>query len=88
MSCKPLLAFPVMPVTVGAMAVTFYVILTLMCINDIIAFKFDISINATTWMGRIGIVPASDTGATRTSYTVGLASCRSSVPANQHGDKA
>lgn len=27
-----------------------------MCINDLIAYKFDISINATTWMGRIGLV--------------------------------
>ncbi|MGW6379507.1 cytochrome bc1 complex cytochrome b subunit [Rhodococcus sp. NPDC055112] len=42
--------------SLGAMALTFYAILTIMCINDIIAYKFDISINATTWMGRIGIV--------------------------------
>ncbi|MFZ2528867.1 MAG: cytochrome bc complex cytochrome b subunit [Rhodococcus sp. (in: high G+C Gram-positive bacteria)] len=41
---------------IGAMAITFYVVLTLMCINDLIAYKFDISINATTWMGRIGMV--------------------------------
>ena len=41
---------------VGAMALSFYVILTLMCVNDIIAFKFDISLNATTWAGRIGIL--------------------------------
>jgi len=40
----------------GMMALTFYLVLTLMCINDLIAFKFDISINATTWMGRIGMV--------------------------------
>jgi ubiquinol-cytochrome c reductase cytochrome b subunit len=42
--------------SLGAMALTFYAILTIMCINDIIAYKFDISINATTWMGRIGII--------------------------------
>ncbi|MDO3649962.1 cytochrome bc1 complex cytochrome b subunit [Nocardia mangyaensis] len=41
---------------IGAMAITFYVILTLSCINDIIAFKFDISLNATTWIGRIGVL--------------------------------
>ncbi|MDV2475221.1 cytochrome bc1 complex cytochrome b subunit [Rhodococcus zopfii] len=41
---------------IGAMAITFYVVLTLMCVNDLIAYKFDISINATTWMGRIGMV--------------------------------
>lgn len=40
----------------GVMALTFYFILTVMCVNDIIAYKFDISVNATTWMGRIGIV--------------------------------
>ncbi|MFI6431793.1 cytochrome bc complex cytochrome b subunit [Rhodococcus oryzae] len=42
--------------SLGAMALMFYAILTIMCINDIIAYKFDISINATTWMGRIGII--------------------------------
>ncbi|MFD4183208.1 cytochrome bc complex cytochrome b subunit [Rhodococcus sp. NPDC058514] len=42
--------------SLGAMALTFYAILTIMCINDVIAYKFDISINATTWMGRIGII--------------------------------
>lgn len=41
---------------IGAMAITFYVILTLSCINDIIALKFDISLNATTWIGRIGVL--------------------------------
>lgn len=41
---------------VGMMALTFYVILTLMCMNDIIALKFHISLNATTWMGRIGLI--------------------------------
>ncbi|MCF8570817.1 cytochrome bc complex cytochrome b subunit [Gordonia sp. HY002] len=40
----------------GAMALTFYIILTLMCMNDIIALKFHISLNATTWMGRIGMI--------------------------------
>ncbi|OQS14287.1 cytochrome b [Nocardia donostiensis] len=41
---------------IGAMAVTFYVILTLSCINDIIAYKFHVSLNATTWVGRIGLL--------------------------------
>ena len=40
----------------GFMALAFYGVATIMCINDLIAFKFDISINATTWMGRIGLV--------------------------------
>ncbi|MFC4123518.1 cytochrome bc1 complex cytochrome b subunit [Nocardia rhizosphaerae] len=41
---------------IGAMAISFYVILTLSCVNDIIALKFDISLNATTWIGRIGLL--------------------------------
>ncbi|MBF6100893.1 cytochrome bc1 complex cytochrome b subunit [Nocardia cyriacigeorgica] len=41
---------------IGAMAITFYVILTLACVNDIIAYKFDISLNATTWAGRIALL--------------------------------
>ncbi|MEU6832258.1 cytochrome bc complex cytochrome b subunit [Nocardia beijingensis] len=43
---------------IGAMAITFYVVLTLSCVNDIIAYKFQISLNATTWAGRIGILLA------------------------------
>ncbi|MEU8894991.1 cytochrome bc complex cytochrome b subunit [Nocardia sp. NPDC048505] len=41
---------------IGAMVLTFYVVLTLTCVNDIIAYKFDISLNATTWAGRIGVL--------------------------------
>jgi ubiquinol-cytochrome c reductase cytochrome b subunit len=41
---------------VGAMAIAFYLVLTFMCMNDIIALKFHISLNATTWIGRIGMV--------------------------------
>ncbi|MGQ4617212.1 cytochrome bc1 complex cytochrome b subunit [Nocardia sp. R7R-8] len=41
---------------IGAMAIAFYVVLTLSCVNDIIALKFDISLNATTWIGRIGML--------------------------------
>ncbi|WP_167473788.1 cytochrome bc1 complex cytochrome b subunit [Nocardia arthritidis] len=43
---------------IGAMAITFYLVLSLSCLNDIIAMKFDISLNATTWMGRIGMLIA------------------------------
>ncbi|BCZ24005.1 cytochrome bc complex cytochrome b subunit [Mycobacterium senriense] len=42
--------------SIGAMAIAFYMLLTLCAMNDIIAFKFDISLNATTWIGRIGMV--------------------------------
>ncbi|MGW5380292.1 cytochrome bc1 complex cytochrome b subunit [Nocardia sp. NPDC003999] len=43
---------------IGAMAIAFYVVLTLSCVNDILALKFDISLNATTWIGRIGLLVA------------------------------
>lgn len=41
---------------IGAMAIALYMVLTLSAMNDIIALKFDISLNATTWIGRIGMV--------------------------------
>jgi ubiquinol-cytochrome c reductase cytochrome b subunit len=41
---------------IGAMAIAFYMVLTLAAMNDIIALKFHISLNATTWIGRIGMV--------------------------------
>jgi ubiquinol-cytochrome c reductase cytochrome b subunit len=41
---------------IGAMAIAFYMVLTLSAMNDIIAFKFHISLNATTWIGRISMV--------------------------------
>jgi len=40
----------------GAMAFTFFVVATLSGGNDVIADKFNISLNATTWAGRIGLV--------------------------------
>jgi ubiquinol-cytochrome c reductase cytochrome b subunit len=41
---------------VGAMAIAFYMVLTLSAMNDILALKFHVSLNATTWIGRIGMV--------------------------------
>ena len=41
---------------IGAMAIAFYMVLTYSAMNDIIAYKFHISLNATTWIGRIGMV--------------------------------
>ena len=41
---------------IGAMAISFYMIMTLAAMNDVIALKFHISLNATTWIGRIGMV--------------------------------
>src|SRR5699024_3844116 len=42
--------------SLGAMALSFYIILLLSGMNDIIALNFDLSLNATTWIGRIGAV--------------------------------
>ena len=41
---------------IGAAAIAFYILLTFACMNDIIALKFHVSLNATTWIGRIGMV--------------------------------
>jgi ubiquinol-cytochrome c reductase cytochrome b subunit len=40
----------------GAMAVAFWLVLTLSGANDVIADKFFISLNAMTWAGRIGLL--------------------------------
>jgi ubiquinol-cytochrome c reductase cytochrome b subunit len=42
--------------SLGAMGVAFFVVATISCGNDIIADKFDISLNAMTWGGRIGLL--------------------------------
>jgi len=40
----------------GAMSLTFYMVLLISGGNDVIAEKFDISLNAMTWLGRIGLL--------------------------------
>jgi ubiquinol-cytochrome c reductase cytochrome b subunit len=42
--------------SLGAMALTFFGVLLISGGNDIIANKFDISLNAITWAGRIGLL--------------------------------
>jgi ubiquinol-cytochrome c reductase cytochrome b subunit len=42
----------------GAMGITFYLILSVSGANDVLARAFDISLNATTWAGRIGLILA------------------------------
>jgi len=42
--------------SLGAMALTFYLWLMVAGGNDLIADKFDISLNAMTWVGRIGVI--------------------------------
>ncbi|MDK8449530.1 cytochrome bc1 complex cytochrome b subunit [Corynebacterium mastitidis] len=40
----------------GAMGLTFFILLTLSGGNDLIAYHFQISLNAMTWVGRIGLL--------------------------------
>ncbi|MFE9745877.1 cytochrome bc complex cytochrome b subunit [Saccharothrix saharensis] len=42
--------------SLGAMAISYFMVLLLSGGNDIIAMKFDISLNAMTWIGRIGML--------------------------------
>ena len=43
---------------IGVMSITFYIVLVISGGNDIIAEKFDISLNAMTWIGRVGLLIA------------------------------
>lgn len=40
----------------GAMALTFFILATISGGNDLIAYHFQISLNAMTWFGRIGLI--------------------------------
>jgi ubiquinol-cytochrome c reductase cytochrome b subunit len=42
--------------SLGVMGISFYAVLVLSAGNDLIAYFFDISLNATTWAGRIGVL--------------------------------
>ncbi len=42
--------------SLGVMAITFFLVLLVSGGNDVFAYVFDISLNATTWMGRIGLL--------------------------------
>jgi ubiquinol-cytochrome c reductase cytochrome b subunit len=42
--------------SLGVMAIAFYLVLLISGGNDVIADKFDISLNAMTWIGRIGLI--------------------------------
>jgi ubiquinol-cytochrome c reductase cytochrome b subunit len=42
--------------SLGAMASTYFMVMLVSAANDVFAEKFDISLNATTWMGRIGLL--------------------------------
>ncbi|MFB9298556.1 cytochrome b [Kibdelosporangium philippinense] len=42
--------------SLGMMAITYFMVMLLAGANDVIAVKFHISLNATMWMGRIGLL--------------------------------
>ncbi|GAA4839834.1 cytochrome bc1 complex cytochrome b subunit [Saccharopolyspora rosea] len=42
----------------GAMAIAFFLVVLLSGMNDIIAFVFNLSLNMTTWAGRLGVLLA------------------------------
>jgi ubiquinol-cytochrome c reductase cytochrome b subunit len=42
--------------SLGMMALGFFMVIMLSGFNDIIAYQFDVSLNATTWAGRIGVL--------------------------------
>jgi ubiquinol-cytochrome c reductase cytochrome b subunit len=42
--------------SLGVMGITFYVVLVVSSANDVFAYFFDISLNATTWAGRTGLL--------------------------------
>ena len=69
---------------IGAMALTFYLMLTLACVNDIIALRFNISLNATTWAFRIALLLAPPL-AYLFAYRVCLALQRSDREVLEHG---
>jgi ubiquinol-cytochrome c reductase cytochrome b subunit len=70
--------------SLGVMAIAFYVVLLVSSSNDWFAFFFDVSLNATTWMGRIGLLVLPPL-AYWVSYRVCLGLQRSDRAVLEHG---
>jgi ubiquinol-cytochrome c reductase cytochrome b subunit len=70
--------------SLGAMALTFYMVLLISGGNDIVAHAFDISLNAMTWAGRIGMLVLPPI-AYWVSYRVCLALQRHDREVLEHG---
>lgn len=68
----------------GMMAITFFFIVLVSGANDIIAFKFDIALEAMTWMGRIGVLLGPPI-AYYVAYRVCVALQRSDREVLEHG---
>ena len=70
--------------SLGAMAITFFLVILISGTNDIIAFQFNISLNAMTWIGRIGVLIAPPL-AYWITYRVCLGLQRSDREVLEHG---
>jgi ubiquinol-cytochrome c reductase cytochrome b subunit len=70
--------------SLGMMALAFFGVLLISGVNDIIAFKFNISLNAMTWIGRIGLLIAPPV-AYYVTYRVCLGLQRSDREVLEHG---
>ena len=70
--------------SLGVMAIAFYVVLLVSSANDWFAFYFNVSLNATTWMGRIGLLLLPPL-AYWVSYRVCLGLQRSDRATLEHG---
>ncbi|GGS55119.1 cytochrome bc1 complex cytochrome b subunit [Actinokineospora fastidiosa] len=68
----------------GAMALSAYLIMTLSSVNDTIALTFDVSLNATIWAGRIGLLVVPPI-AYYVAYRVCLGLQRSDREVLEHG---
>ncbi|MCX4097635.1 cytochrome b [Nocardia sp. alder85J] len=69
---------------IGAMAIAFYLVLTLSCVDDILAMTFDLSLDAVTWIGRIGLLVAPPV-AYYAAYRMCLGLQRSDRSVLEHG---
>ncbi|MEO6881575.1 MAG: cytochrome bc complex cytochrome b subunit [Mycobacteriaceae bacterium] len=70
--------------SLGAMAITFYVLLTIASSDDLIAYHFDLSLNALVWTGRV-LVLVGPAIAYVVAYRFCLALQRSDREVLEHG---
>jgi ubiquinol-cytochrome c reductase cytochrome b subunit len=70
--------------SLGAMALSFYTVLLISGGNDIIAARFDISLNAMTWFGRIALIVLPPLAYT-TTYLICLGAQRHDREILEHG---
>ncbi len=69
--------------SLGVMAITYFMVSLLSAANDVLADKFDISLNATTWAGRIGLLLLPPL-----AYVVTYRLCLGLQRSDRHGARA